>query len=129
MAKHKKNTGGQVFQGDLCLIPVKALPKNAKAQPSVGSGGAARHVLAYGELTGHAHSVLADRSALYVTDDEKQEMYLVISELVGEDTYLEHGTLVAPENRDHAAIKLAPGVYKAGRQQEYREGRNVMMSD
>ena len=125
MAKHKKNMGGQIFQGDVCLIPVKALPKNVKAQ--VANSG--RHVIAYGELTGHAHSVLADRSALYVTDDEKQEMYLVINDLVGEDTYLEHGTLAAPENRDHAAIKLEPIVYKVGRQQEYREGRNIRMSD
>lgn len=43
-----------IRQGDVLLVPVKALPKNCKAmQPENGR----RFVLAHGEVTGHAHAI------------------------------------------------------------------------
>ncbi len=41
-----------IRQGDVCLIPVAALPEGAKAVNSNE-----RVVLAYGEVTGHTHAI------------------------------------------------------------------------
>jgi hypothetical protein len=47
-------------QGDILLIAIEALPHGAAQIPPVRCGGRLRHVLAVGEATGHAHTLLAD---------------------------------------------------------------------
>lgn len=63
-----------------------------------------RVVLAYGEVTGHAHALLSKTSTLY----EWQGSRLLE---ITKPTDLTH--------EEHAAITLAPGVYKVTQQREY----------
>ncbi len=90
----------QFRQGDVFLERVAELPKGKRQEARDG-----RLILAYGEATGHHHSV-AERDGELV-ETEAQEVYLRIMRT----TTLDH--------QEHAAITLEPGVYKVGRQVEY----------
>ena len=94
-------------QGDVLLTLVAALPKNVTdVTPSD------RIVLAYGEVTGHAHAV-ADPITRERPNgkarfwDAGAERYLQV---------LKHTTL---RHEEHAPLDLAPGFYKIGHQREY----------
>jgi hypothetical protein len=89
----------QCRQGDVLLIPVEALPAGTIEESADG-----RVVLAYGEVTGHAHAIDA---ALAKTYEKGAERYVVVSE----------GAVLRHE--EHSPIKLAPGVYKVQLQREY----------
>lgn len=85
-----------IRQGDVCLIPVTAIPKGATVVPRDHG----RLVLAYGEVTGHAHVVAApaSRATLLTTAENERFLRLVTAEpLVHEE---------------HAAIQIAPGEYR-----------------
>lgn len=93
---------GMARQGDVLLTPVAKLPKGAKPQTHDGPA-----VLAYGEVTGHAHTV--ERGQLY-TDGEGLT-YLTVEEL----TEVRH--------QEHGAIALDPGVYRVTRQREWTDAQ------
>lgn len=88
-----------VRQGDVLLVPIKALPKAAKALEVEG-----RIILAYGEATGHHHSLRATVGSLY---DHEQKRYLRMNI----DAPLEH--------QEHAPILVPKGTYLVVRQREY----------
>jgi hypothetical protein len=91
-------------QGDVLLVPGVALP--AAAKPVARDAG--RVVLAYGEVTGHAHAVL-DRTATLYQDTDRRFLEIVAGLDVAELTHEEHGT-----------ITLTPDtVYEVRRQREY----------
>jgi hypothetical protein len=99
-------------QGDVLLMRVDALPGNAK---DVTPG--ERIVLAYGEVTGHAHAIeeapgSARPARLW---DAGAERFLQVLE----KTALRH--------EEHAPVELPVGVYKVVQQREYHpeEIRNV----
>ena len=96
-------------QGDVLLLKVDELPKEAVPDAQEEQ---TRIVLAYGEVTGHAHALSTAHAALYKHD---QERYLVA----------EPGATLVHE--EHSAIVLEPGVYRVVRQREYspREVRFV----
>ena len=85
-------------QGDVLLVRVRRLPKSAKPQPVNGP-----IVLAHGEVTGHAHTVIGAQVSL----DEGGVMFLTVEEL----TEVRH--------QEHAPLTLTPGTYKVIRQREY----------
>lgn len=87
-------------QGDVLLIEVTSIPKDAKTQKPKG-----RIVLAEGEVTGHAHTVDSRQAELSLT--EGGVMFLTVEEL----TEVRH--------QEHAPIPLAPGKYKVMRQRQY----------
>ena len=89
----------QHAQGDLLFLRVVRAPTGTPVAPESG-----RVILAYGEVTGHHHSVPATavRSA-------------VRAEGV---TYLTLDQLTAVEHQEHAPITLDPGVWKVVRQRE-----------
>jgi hypothetical protein len=95
-------------QGDVLLLKVNELPTDATPDQSEGH----RIVLAYGEVTGHAHALSTAHAALYKIGDER---YVVAQD---------GATLV---HEEHSAITLEPGVYRVVRQREYapREVRLV----
>jgi len=93
----------QYRQGDVFLVKVDQLPAEAVEQPADGQ----RVVLAYGEVTGHAHAINAAYAKLY---EHRQETILEVFE----PTKLEH--------EEHSSIALEPGFYKVVRQQEYSPG-------
>lgn len=94
-------------QGDVMLIKVDALPDGAKREQVKD-----RIVLAYGEVTGHAHAIKDKTTELYKFDVDMFLKVLNTTNLVHEE---------------HGAITIEPGIYKVVRQREYtpREIRNV----
>jgi hypothetical protein len=92
----------QIRQGDVFLETVGEMPKGTRLSFEAQPG---RLVLAYGEATGHHHSV-AERDAEMI-ETEAGEIFLRIMR----ETPLEH--------QEHAAILLQPGIYRVGRQVEY----------
>jgi hypothetical protein len=84
-------------QGDVLIVPVPTLPATAVRQDGPA-------ILAYGEVTGHAHTV--DRGILWQAENAT---YLTVEEL----TEVRH--------QEHAAIPLAPGTYQIVRQREWTD--------
>lgn len=82
-----------------------------------------RIVLAYGEVTGHAHAI-AGRNATLFSRPGTEERWLVIR---SSGTTIESGGAVI-RHEEHAPITLEPGVYRVGQQREYSPQaiRNVM---
>lgn len=86
-------------QGDVLLVQVSCVPVG-----SVEEACKERIVLAYGEVTGHAHAVPAAAATYY---------------LHGATNYLKVESPTALVHEEHSRIPLEPGVYKVVRQREY----------
>lgn len=113
-------------QGDVLLIEVKAIPKSAKDVTPKD-----RIVLAYGEVTGHAHAVYPEtieRKPLFgkATTETGLKAKLWDS---GAERFLQVVEKTALKHEEHSAIDLAPGNYKVVRQREYDPARDRMVAD
>lgn len=86
-------------QGDVLIQKIRGKGKGRPVAPEQG-----RLVLAYGEVTGHSHSIPATAGTLTRDGDV---LYMTIEELT------------AVEHQEHAPIPLTPGTYRVTRQQEY----------
>lgn len=91
-------------QGDVLIVPVKALPKNL--EPVDREQG--RVVLAHGEVTGHAHAIKDQKAALF-RDPKLAAIFMNVSA----------DGPVALEHEEHATIHIPPGNYQVIRQREY----------
>jgi hypothetical protein len=91
----------QFRQGDVMLTRVNSIPKGGK-RVARDNG---RIVLAYGEVTGHAHAI---------ADEE-----VTLLEVDGGIRYLDVQMEAFLRHEEHGAIALAPGKYKVTRQREY----------
>lgn len=103
-----------VRQGDVLLRRVASLPKSAQVAEKKDQAGNRRIVLAYGEVTGHAHAIYdLDSVDVFVTSTGM--MYLKVSK----DAALQH--------EEHGTITLPPGNYERTIQREYspEQIRNV----
>jgi hypothetical protein len=89
-------------QGDVLIRPIPAIPKTV--QPKAPDRG--RAILAYGEVTGHAHALDATLAELFEHRDGT--LYLRVT-----------GPGAAVTHEEHAAIPLAPGTYQITHQREY----------
>jgi hypothetical protein len=103
----------QIFrQGDVLLVAVAVLPEGAKDITPDD-----RIVLAYGEVTGHAHAIEEPASKARPARlwDAGAERFLQVLE----KTALRH--------EEHAPVELPAGVYRVVQQREYspEEIRNV----
>ena len=88
-------------QGDVLLIKTDELPPSAEqSKPSEQ-----RIVLAYGELTGHAHAIALPQAKMFVDGDAR---YLKVEDDGADLVHEEHDT-----------IHLVPGVYRIVQQREY----------
>ena len=98
-------------QGDVLIIGIAALPPNLETVKR----DAGRVVLAYGEVTGHAHAI-AERGATLFRDPKLNALFLNVAE-----------DGVALRHDEHGAIDLPRGDYQVIRQREYspEEIRNV----
>ena len=98
----------QVRQGDVFLVPTRKRPSE-QARPVTDNG---RVILAYGEVTGHAHQVVgvddADPVPVMELFEEPDGTRLLV---VKRDALLTH--------EEHGQIALAPGGYEVIRQREY----------
>lgn len=89
-------------QGDVALIPVNEIPKAAK----IGKRDGGRIVLAYGEVTGHAHAILDKAVKVYEHEGTR---------------YIRVPRAAKLQHEEHGAIALAPGDYEVRLQREYVE--------
>jgi hypothetical protein len=89
-----------VRQGDVLLIAVEGLPDTAHPLPRDGG----RVVLAYGEVTGHAHAIASPAATLLADERER---------------YLRAERDVALEHEEHLPIDLPAGTYRVVIQREY----------
>ena len=88
-------------QGDVGLQRVSSMPDGMKEIP-LDKG---RVILAYGEVTGHAHAIAdTPKAKLW---DAGAERFLQV---------LEHTSL---RHEEHAPIDLEPGIYQVIQQREY----------
>ena len=93
-----------IRQGDVALVAVQAIPADAITQPREDSS---RIVLAYGEVTGHAHALHEPGvTMLYAAN---QEVFL----RVAEPSNLVHD--------EHDRIAIPPGFYRVLRQREWSD--------
>lgn len=102
-------------QGDVYLRQVTGIPVDAAVAEKKDQSGRKRIVLAYGEVTGHAHAITElDKVDVFVKGDGT--MYLAVKDAT-ELRHEEHGTIVLP-----------PGNYERVIQREYSPEaiRNVM---
>lgn len=102
-------------QGDVLLDRVDDLPGDLETAVLPSDEG--RVVLAYGEVTGHFHSVpVDDGELLEVNTAERVDRYLRIRSA----TRLTH--------QEHAAIELEPGLYRVRIQSEYVPDPNAPLT-
>ncbi|MFC7331743.1 hypothetical protein [Rhodocista pekingensis] len=95
----------QYRQGDVLLVAVNSLPTSVK--PAALDGG--RVVLAYGEVTGHAHAMPGSR-VHYFREDGSGRGFIQVH----------GGDPVALSHEEHDAIPVPPGTYEVVRQREYQ---------
>jgi hypothetical protein len=95
-----------IRQGDVLFVPVSAIPEGPRVKRETGT-------VAYGEVTGHHHS-------LAVEDLERAEVLECGDGLfvhVSEDGVRIEGAVFT--HQEHGQVTLAPGDYKVTIQREY----------
>lgn len=100
-------------QGDVLIVPVNRIPLEYKRQPRAQG----RVVLAYGEVTGHAHAISELGAELYGSDLEARFL----------EVLAEGG--VALTHEEHATIIIPPGLYQVVRQREYSPESDNFVAD
>lgn len=93
-------------QGDVLIRRVGAIPDGAVQEDAKDN----RIVLAYGEVTGHAHAI-AERTASAFTMSDAAGTVRRFLKVVGRSATVRH--------EEHAPIELPPGFYEIGIQREY----------
>jgi hypothetical protein len=88
-------------QGDVGIVRVSRIPP--KATPVERDQG--RIVLAYGEVTGHAHAIAEESATLVRSSDGR--------------TFLRLEAPAVVRHEEHAPVTLPPGRYEVRRQREY----------
>lgn len=116
-----------IRQGDVLLVPVAALPTGCTEVP-MDRG---RIVLAYGEVTGHAHAIADHRAqrAMEIADAAiaRAKARLLVSP-TGE-RYLEVTESVTLSHEEHTAHVIPVGVYLLPTQVEYTPGELRRVAD
>lgn len=90
-----------VRQGDVMLMPIKALPDNL----SPAAAEQERFIIAHGEVTGHHHSFsIYDNITMFREDGSGGGLFLLAS------------APAALEHQEHSTLKVDPGAWKVVRQ-------------
>lgn len=103
-------------QGDVLIERIDTLPTDLT--PVDRDQG--RVILAYGEVTGHAHAITTPDVTLFTREDmtEMEGRFLLVEK--------EHAEL---RHEEHATIVLEPGAYRVKRQREYAPVEPVYVAD
>lgn len=100
-------------QGDVLVKAVDRIPKGLKAVP-LDKG---RVILAYGEVTGHAHAVIGDVEFLAADLGDLEQRFLRV-ESEAQIVHEEHGTITLP-----------PDDYEVLRQREFQDEAPAYVAD
>lgn len=102
---NKKNkTTIHYRQGDVLIERIDSMPINCK--PVKRDNG--RVILAYGEVTGHAHAITDEHVDLFETAAEAGVTFMEVKE-----------ALAALKHDEHDTIALPAGTYRVSIQKEY----------
>ena len=115
-----------IRQGDVLLTPVSALPADCTEVP-YDKG---RIVLAYGEVTGHAHAIADHRPAQRakeIADAAIARARLLVAP--NGQRYLEVRETVHLTHEEHTAHAIPPGIYKLPTQVEYTPSELRQVAD
>jgi hypothetical protein len=106
----KNNNKNPIYrQGDVLLVRVDKIPDSLiKHKKNIAT-------LAYGEVTGHSHTVEAEA---YSTNGLDLADYIAVKNLIAEVVHQEHDT-----------IKIEPGNYRVVRQVQYQRGQLRKVAD
>lgn len=107
----KANKRQVIRQGDVCLIQVASLPAWAVESAHDGK----RIVLAYGEVTGHAHAIY---------DTTKARLWDA-----GVERFLQVLAPVSLAHEEHTHVTLQPGIYHLPQQVEYTPAELKRVTD
>jgi|SRR6185437_11986167 glycyl-tRNA synthetase alpha subunit len=86
-------------QGDVMIVPVGEIPDGLKKVP-LDKGCV---ILAYGEVTGHAHAVIGDVEFLAADMEDLEQRFLRV-EAEAQVVHEEHGTITLPAG-DYAIMR------------------------
>lgn len=114
-----------IRQGDVLLTPVQALPQGCVEVPNDKN----RIVLAYGEVTGHAHAIadhITRRQAAPGAADEIADAAIArakskarLLQAPNGERFLEVTETVNLRHEEHTPHAIPPGIYKLPVQVEY----------
>ena len=90
-----------IRQGDVLLVKVASLPKVTAAKLESGD-----IILAHGEVTGHAHRIVAPKKKALLWD-------------AGAERFLQVMETVCLSHEEHKAATIEPGIYRVAIQTEY----------
>lgn len=105
MKRNTSNPQTSFRQGDVMIRRIDVMP--AGVQPEKTDAG--RVVLAYGEVTGHAHAIAESEAASFSMADAAGAVRRFLS--VASGATLRH--------EEHSAIEIPAGVYEIVQQREY----------
>ena len=112
--KTNKSVPFHVRQGDVFIKRVDKVPSDAKPIKRING----RVILAYGEVTGHHHSLTEEHVSLHETASEVGVTYLEVKDAMAQLAHQEHST-----------IDIPPGVYRVTIQREYTPAGLVNVRD
>lgn len=128
----------QLRQGDVQLQPVAALPTGCTEIPADGK----RIVLAYGEVTGHAHAIYDHLKAPAQAEERPGAADEITDAAIARaqskarlwkapsgERFLEVKETVTLRHEEHTAHTLPPGIYKLPTQVEYTPAELVRVQD
>lgn len=115
-----------IRQGDVLIVPVSKLPAGCTEIPNDKG----RLILAYGEVTGHAHAiadhVVRQPAATPGAADEIAEAAIAraqakarLWQAANGERFLEVREAVTLRHEEHTAHRIEPGIYKLPIQVEY----------
>ncbi len=94
----------QQYHGDVAIIKGLELPEGLKFKPLPAMG----TIVAYGEASGHSHTIVAERAAKVEIAEQDGKFYLKVN---GGNAKITH--------QEHAEQTLTPGIYTVFTQVEY----------
>ena len=106
----------QVAQGDVFIRRIESVPEGLVPVPRDNG----RVVLAYGEVTGHAHAILEPTAELLVAPERSADDALLNVRFL---RIMKTATLT---HEEHAAITLAPGLYEIRQQREWTDAEESL---
>jgi uncharacterized protein (DUF885 family) len=125
----------QIRQGDVLLLQVAALPSHCTMLSAEGN----RLVLAFGEVTGHAHAIYdhhADDAATAEIASNLATAAIARAQAKARlwkgpngDRYLEVTVAVTLRHEEHTQHQIPPGIYHLPRQVEYAPERIFDVED
>ena len=108
----------QIAQGDVFIQRIGALPDGLRTVPR----DAGRIVLAYGEVTGHAHAITASDAELLIAPERSREDEILNVRFLR----VMAASGVEVQHEEHAAIHLAPGLYEIRQQREWTDAEEPL---